>query len=99
MRSNIAVLKTRYQDKLIRNFLSTKGLGKQAKDFLSFIHIVFISEPLERWLGGVYDGENQSWKWAASGKALQFDGFGRTKKLDKDLRWQCIIMDPSLGYK
>lgn len=57
-----------------------------------------VSEPLERWLGGVFDWGKQSWKWAASGKPLQFNGFGESQK-EENLRWQCIIMDPSIGYR
>ncbi|CAG9825837.1 unnamed protein product [Phaedon cochleariae] len=84
MHSNIAIIKNAHQDELIRRVLSKKSL-----------------DPTQRWLGGVYDWQNMTWKWAASGKLLTYSGFpesdGDTDK--ESLRWQCIIMDPSLEYK
>ncbi|RZB40372.1 uncharacterized protein BDFB_007250, partial [Asbolus verrucosus] len=56
--------------------------------------------PLERWLGGLYDWEQMTWKWAASGKPLVYQGFSQMEAEDKEkLRWHCIIVDPNLQYK
>ncbi|KAJ3656309.1 hypothetical protein Zmor_015395 [Zophobas morio] len=83
LHSNLAIIKTPNQDKLIRRTLSKKPL-----------------EPLERWLGGLYDWEQMTWKWAASGKPLVYQGFSRMEPEDKEkLRWHCIIVDPNLQFK
>lgn len=58
------------------------------------------SVPLERWLGGVYDWEQMSWKWAASGKPLTYQGFADSEPEQKEkLRWHCIIVDPTKQYR
>ncbi|KAG5875045.1 hypothetical protein JTB14_022027 [Gonioctena quinquepunctata] len=83
-RSQLAIIKKRNQDKLIRNFLSQKTL-----------------DPVERWLGGVYDWVNSSWKWAASGKPLSYNGMVKSGKEETKeiLQWHCLIMDPALEYR
>nr|XP_023023815.1 uncharacterized protein LOC111511934 [Leptinotarsa decemlineata]XP_023023887.1 uncharacterized protein LOC111511934 [Leptinotarsa decemlineata] len=58
-------------------------------------------DPVERWLGGVYDWANMTWKWAASGKPLGYNGFVKFDKEEnkEKLRWHCLIMDPSLDFR
>ncbi|XP_044266725.1 lithostathine-1-beta-like [Tribolium madens] len=57
-------------------------------------------EPLERWLGGLYDWEQMTWKWGASGKPVIYQGFSQMEPEDKEkLRWHCIIVDPKLQFK
>nr|CAI5831841.1 unnamed protein product [Callosobruchus analis] len=83
LRSHLAIIKTAYQDKLIRNVLNRKPV-----------------EPLERWLGGVYDWKAMRWTWGENGKHLSYSGFQMNGQEDKDkLRWHCIIMDPAIGYR
>ncbi|CAG9860714.1 unnamed protein product [Phyllotreta striolata] len=84
LRSNLAVIQRRNQNKLLRSFLSRNNT----------------LEPAERWLGGVYDWKKSTWKWASSGKSLTFNGFPKeTPAADpKDLQWNCIIMDPAKQY-
>ncbi|XP_060517672.1 uncharacterized protein LOC132696705 isoform X2 [Cylas formicarius] len=57
-------------------------------------------EPLERWLGGVYDWHQKQWKWAASGKPLTYKGFAADEnQKDNSLKWHCIIIDPSAQFR
>ncbi|XP_050501452.1 uncharacterized protein LOC114336078 [Diabrotica virgifera virgifera] len=57
-------------------------------------------DPLERWLGGVYDWGKMAWKWAAPGKPLAYNGFSKevNPQDPETLRWHCIIMDPTQQY-
>jgi len=57
--------------------------------------------PMERWIGGRYDWGTMSWKWGASGKKIEFEGFLEPMKNQSkdDLIWNCIIMDPQKHYK
>ncbi|XP_017769328.1 PREDICTED: uncharacterized protein LOC108557357 [Nicrophorus vespilloides] len=58
--------------------------------------------PKEWWVGGRYDWGTMSWKWAESGKSVQYNGFHEDFNLmhDKDsLLWNCIILDPAKQYR
>lgn len=56
--------------------------------------------PLERWIGGLYDWKQTSWKWA-SGKPLTYEAsLAVNESTDKSqLRWHCLFMDPQKSYK
>jgi hypothetical protein len=83
LHSNLAIIRSANQDKLIRRTLNKKS-----------------SAPVERWLGGLYDWEQMTWKWAASGRPLAYQGFSQMEPEDKEkLRWHCIIVDPKLQFK
>lgn len=55
---------------------------------------------MERWIGGMYDWEQMTWKWMASGKEIQYKGFADEIPDSKEsLKWHCIVLDPEVGYK
>ncbi|CAH1104191.1 unnamed protein product [Psylliodes chrysocephalus] len=76
--------------------VQNRNQDKLIKSFLSKKTL----DPLERWLGGVYDWRKMAWKWAASGKPLAFNGFPKevSPKDPESLRWHCIIVDPALQF-
>lgn len=76
--------------------VQNKNQDKLIRSFLSKKTL----DPLERWLGGVYDWGNMAWKWAASGKALSYNGFPKeaAQQNKETLQWHCIIMDPAKQY-
>lgn len=78
---------------------SIKFLHKD-RPMLLTIPSYLLLDPAERWLGALYDWEQMTWKWAASGKPLSFQAFGEKTIDDKEqLRWHCIILDPRLQYR
>nr|XP_023023991.1 uncharacterized protein LOC111512095 [Leptinotarsa decemlineata] len=61
------------------------------KDFLSCSNKTTI--PLtERWIDGIYDWKERTWKWGSSGKHITFNAFSR-KHLGDDYKWKCIALN------
>ncbi|XP_017769325.1 PREDICTED: lymphocyte antigen 75-like isoform X2 [Nicrophorus vespilloides] len=73
--------------------LSSKEQNAKMQEYLLAKHLV----PSEWWLGGNYDWEQDTWKWAASGRVIKNSQI--RKKRGKHLNWHCIILDPSRRYR
>lgn len=99
LNGNIAVIKTPYQDKLLRQALHRASSKPIRNLFMTFFTNDF-SVTSEWWLGGLYDWEKMTWKWGASGRNLTYDRFAFPQPDKKDeLQWHCIVMDPNLQYR
>lgn len=59
-----------------------------------------ILETNERWIGGIYDWNQDEWKWATSGRKIRYNKFETTPHFDNEHdHWQCMALDPSVNYK
>lgn len=95
-------IKTNMSGRLFRKILRVRkfpfiDISEVSTDSIPRCFVLLDSD--ERWLGGLYDWEQMAWKWAASGKPLTYQAFGKTIDDKEELRWHCIIMDPRLQYR
>lgn len=61
---------------------------------------LFISETNERWIGGIYDFSQNHWKWAKSGRQIQYNNFETIPHFNKEEdHWKCITLNPSINFK
>lgn len=66
--------------------------------------IIFFLAKLERWIGGIYDWVQMSWKWGEASEKIDFENFSRLNnsllnKNPKEFAWHCIVLDPTDKYK
>ncbi|XP_031784817.1 uncharacterized protein LOC100679909 isoform X2 [Nasonia vitripennis] len=57
-------------------------------------------KPLERWIGGIYNWQQNNWDWGVSGDKVLFRNFG-DPEASKNRNWihHCMILDPEQQYK
>ncbi|OXU25348.1 hypothetical protein TSAR_012097 [Trichomalopsis sarcophagae] len=69
------------------------------------IQVMFVqsqenTQPLERWIGGIYNWHQNNWDWGVSGDKVLFRNFG-DPEASKNRNWihHCMILDPEQQYK
>ncbi|XP_025418715.1 snaclec coagulation factor IX/factor X-binding protein subunit B-like isoform X2 [Sipha flava] len=65
------------------------------RKFLKYRH----TEIKERWIGGLYDWNQDQWKWATSGRKIQYNHFEKIPYFDQNDKFMCMAIDPNINYK
>ncbi|XP_044007321.1 uncharacterized protein LOC122851877 isoform X2 [Aphidius gifuensis] len=80
--------------------LDKKGKDRQLRKYLMSEQFT----KLERWIGGIYNWLQMSWKWGETGEKIEFENFSRLNNSElnnnpKEYAWHCIVLDPTDKYK